>query len=143
VKLKPHEVTALARPISRQVARRPWLHRIIRDVTDPVLFAGTLGAIVRVRRRTIKAIKLGLIRMPSDPLNDLERARRDADARTRAQAHSGVPNVDAAPQPAPQSNVVPMQPPPQQPEEGLVRGPHVPHEEPLLRSAIAQLHSVG
>ena len=121
------------------VARRAWLHRIIRDFTDPLLLAGTLAAVIRARWLFVRAVRAGLIAMPSDPIAEAEAAKRQAeDAIRRANlvqpppadvpANEGV-GGGAAPWP-------PASPPMEQPP-GENR--HVPHEEPILRNAIASL----
>jgi hypothetical protein len=66
IELNQREITAIARPTSRMIARHIPLQKIIRRYTDPALLLGTLAAIVRKRRLLIKAILQGTARMPDE-----------------------------------------------------------------------------
>lgn len=73
--LKQREVDAISRPLSRLVARKPILHKILREYTDPVLLAGATGAVVRRRQIDVAQIRAGVKPMPKDELAEA-RARR-------------------------------------------------------------------
>jgi hypothetical protein len=137
MKLKPHETTAIARPISRMVARNAQLHRAIRLFTDPVLLVGTLVAIVRVRYMFVRAVNAGAIQLPMSPLEQYEQAKRQAAEATRNFVQPTAADVppnsaagDAAAPPA-ASNVTVLYEAPKR--------EHVPHVEPTLAGAMAQI----
>ena len=134
--------------MSRTLMRHPKIHRIFRIFSDPLLIAGILAAIVRVRLRYIAAVRAGLIRMPADPLADFYAAERRAEEVTRQQPppqHDAAPAAAAgagadaggyvppyaAAAPAVNDNVT------------QIRAGHVPHVEPDLAAAVNQLFEAG
>lgn|GEM_PF-6766612 len=134
--LKQREVDAVARPLSRMVARKPILHKIIRTYTDPFLFAGNSAAIVRRRYIDVNLIRTGRASMPVDELAQA-RNRRAAENVQRpdltvdaAQQATGAPSVTAPPsQTYPQEHA---------PNQNAFRK-HEPHVEPDLAGAMTQL----
>lgn len=138
IKLKPHEATAIARPLSRIVARHTKAQKILRFFTDPVLLVGTSGAVARNRITTIRLMQLGRLPMPEDPVADYEEALRAAEAATR----TVQPTPDVAPAAAPTAAGSYTAPPAAAANAAPIdhsNKTHVPHEEPLLRNAVAQM----